>query len=111
MLLLSAVKERLGNEVLHLNHALAGFEQNKKSITAQFSQRRDGAPAAQSNVVGDIVIATDGINSTARRILYPNEGQPKFSSRMLWRGCIERDLYLTDASMVWAGHADQKFIA
>jgi 2-polyprenyl-6-methoxyphenol hydroxylase-like FAD-dependent oxidoreductase len=111
MLLLSAVKERLGDDVLYLNHALTGFEQNEKSITAQFSQRRDGVPAEQSSVTGDILIAADGINSTARRILYPNEGPPKFSGRMLWRGCIERAPYLTGASMVWAGHADQKFIA
>jgi 2-polyprenyl-6-methoxyphenol hydroxylase-like FAD-dependent oxidoreductase len=111
MLLLSAVKERLGDNVLHLNHALTGFEQNEKSITAHFSQRRDGSAAANTNVVGDLLIAADGINSTARRILYPNEGPPKFSGRMLWRGCIERDPYLTGASMVWAGHADQKFIA
>jgi 2-polyprenyl-6-methoxyphenol hydroxylase-like FAD-dependent oxidoreductase len=89
MLLLSAVKERLGEEAVHLNHALTGFEQNEKSITAQFSQRRDGAPAA----------------------LPGNEGPPRFSGRILWRGCLERETYLTGASMVWAGHADQKFIA
>ena len=53
----------------------------------------------------------NGINSTARKILYPDEGPPRFSGRMLWRGCIEREPYLTGASMVWAGHADQKFIA
>jgi 2-polyprenyl-6-methoxyphenol hydroxylase-like FAD-dependent oxidoreductase len=111
MLLLSAVKERLGDAALHLNHALSDFTQTEKNITAQFSQRRDGAPAVQSNVTGDILIAADGINSTARNRLYPNEGPPKFSGRMLWRGCIERDPYLTGASMVWAGHADQKFIA
>ncbi|OAL55525.1 FAD/NAD(P)-binding domain-containing protein [Pyrenochaeta sp. DS3sAY3a] len=111
MLLLSAVEERLGKETLHLNHALTGFEQNASSITAQFSQRRDGASAEQSNVTGDILIAADGINSTARRVLYPDEGPPRFSGRMLWRGCIERSPYLTGASMVWAGHADQKFIA
>jgi 2-polyprenyl-6-methoxyphenol hydroxylase-like FAD-dependent oxidoreductase len=111
MLLLSAVKERLGDAVLHLNHALTGFSQTERSITAQFSQRRDGVPAQQSDVTGDILIAADGINSTARRILYPDEGPPKFSGRMLWRGCIERDPYLTGASMVWAGHTDQKFIA
>jgi hypothetical protein len=28
-----------------------------------------------------------------------------------WRGCVERAPYLTGASMVWAGHANQKFIA
>lgn len=111
MLLLSAVKERLGEDVLHLNHALTGFEQSEKNITAQFSQKRDGAPASLATVTGDLLIAADGINSTARRILYPKEGPPRFSGRMLWRGCIERDPYLTGASMVWAGHADQKFIA
>ncbi|KAF1364121.1 FAD/NAD(P)-binding domain-containing protein [Lizonia empirigonia] len=111
MLLLSAVKERLGEEAVHLNHALTGFEQNEKSIIAQFSQRRDGAPAELSGVAGNVLIAADGINSTARRILYPDEGPPRFSGRMLWRGCLERAPYLTGASMVWAGHADQKFIA
>ncbi|GJC84853.1 5-methylphenazine-1-carboxylate 1-monooxygenase [Colletotrichum liriopes] len=111
MLLLSAVKERLGENAVKLNHALTGFSQDSKSITAEFSQRRDGAPAEQSSVTGDILIAADGINSTARRILYPNEGPPRFSGRMLWRGCLERAPYLTSASMVWAGHADQKFIA
>jgi 2-polyprenyl-6-methoxyphenol hydroxylase-like FAD-dependent oxidoreductase len=111
MLLLSSVKERLGEEAVHLNHALTGFSQDSKSITAQFSQRRDGAPAELSGVRGDVLIAADGINSTARRILYPGEGPPRFSGRMLWRGCLEREPYLTGASMVWAGHADQKFIA
>ncbi|EMD59380.1 hypothetical protein GGP41_009247 [Bipolaris sorokiniana] len=111
MLLLSAVKERLGEDVLYLNHAFTAFDQNNDSITAQFSRRRDGEPADMSSVTGDVLIAADGINSTARKILYPNEGPPRFSGRMLWRGCIERDQYLTGASMVWAGHADQKFIA
>jgi 2-polyprenyl-6-methoxyphenol hydroxylase-like FAD-dependent oxidoreductase len=111
MLLLSAVKERLGEEVLHLNHALTGFDQDEKDITARFSQRRDGMPADLSSVTGDILIAADGINSTARKLLYPDEGPPRFSGRMLWRGCIECPPYLTGASMIWAGHADQKFIA
>jgi 2-polyprenyl-6-methoxyphenol hydroxylase-like FAD-dependent oxidoreductase len=111
MLLLSAVKERLGEDTLYLSHALAGFDQNDDSITAHFSQRKDGALAEMSSVTGDVLIAADGINSTARKLLYPSEGPPKFSGRMLWRGCIERDQYLTGASMVWAGHADQKFIA
>lgn len=111
MLLLSAVKERLGESAVQLNHALTGFSQDEKTITAQFSQRRDGAPADQSAVSGDVLIAADGINSTARKILYPDEGPPRFSGRILWRGCLEREPYLTGASMVWAGHADQKFIA
>ncbi|KAF2731441.1 FAD/NAD(P)-binding domain-containing protein [Polyplosphaeria fusca] len=112
MLLLSAVKERLGADCVRLNHALTEFEQKETSITARFSQRKDlASPAEQSSITADILIAADGINSTVRKFLYPKEGPPRFSGRMLWRGCIERDAYLTGASMVWAGHADQKFIA
>lgn len=111
MLLLSAVKERLGEGCIHLNSALTGFEQNENSITAHFAQRNLESTVLSESIKGDILIAADGINSTARKLLYPNEGPPRFSGRMLWRGCLERDPYLTGASMVWAGHADQKFIA
>lgn len=111
MLLLSAVKERLGQDRIHLQHALSSFTQDDSHITVQFTQRRDGLPAEMAEVTGDLLIAADGINSTARKILYPDEGPPRFSGRMLWRGCIEQEPYLTGASMVWAGHADQKFIA
>jgi 2-polyprenyl-6-methoxyphenol hydroxylase-like FAD-dependent oxidoreductase len=111
MLLLAAVKERLGEGAVKLNHALSGFEEGEKGITARFTQKRDGTLAETGELRGDVLIAADGINSTARRILYPDEGPPRFSGRMLWRGCIERKPYLTGASMVWTGHADQKFIA
>lgn len=97
--------------MVRLNHALSGFDQTDKSITAQFSQRGNHSPAEYTAVTADVLIAADGINSTARRIFYPNEGPPRFSGRMLWRGCIEREPYLTGASMIWAGYADQKFIA
>jgi len=45
----------------------------------------------------DAMIAADGINSEARRIFYPHEGPPRFSGRMLWRGCLEKEPYLTGA--------------
>ncbi|KAF4550109.1 FAD-binding domain-containing protein 20 [Elsinoe fawcettii] len=123
MLLLDAVKERLGEDKVHLNHALSNFEQDSKAaefpgsspsgtITAHFVRRSDLAlPADIPSMTGSLLIAADGINSTARRLLYPNEGPPCFSGRMLWRGCIEQGPYLTGASMVWAGHENQKFIA
>lgn len=108
MLLLGAVEERLGKGCVKLGWRVERFEQRDDEITAFFSQRQ-GGEAVQ--VTGDVLVAADGINSTVRRLLYPDEGPPRFSGRMLWRGCLERDPYLTGASMVWAGHADQKFIA
>ncbi|KAL1651964.1 hypothetical protein SLS58_000087 [Diplodia intermedia] len=130
MLLLDAVKERVGPDRVHLNHALAAFTQDEAAgtVTATFVQRSrntsssaaeapaatptEPTPAAIPSKTGALLIACDGINSTARRQLYPAEGPPHFSGRMLWRGCLSLDQpYLTGRSMVWAGHADQKFIA
>ncbi|EAQ90318.1 hypothetical protein CHGG_02253 [Chaetomium globosum CBS 148.51] len=113
MLLLDEVKARIGSDRVHLDHAFSAYEQDASSITARFIRR--GAPKGElpaiPSMTAAVLIAADGINSTARRLLYPHEGPPRFSGRMLWRGCVERAPYLTGASMVWAGHANQKFIA
>lgn len=111
MLLLDTVKERLGEDRIHLNHSIVSLEQKVGSVTAHFVQRKTGAKAEIPSMNANILIAADGINSTVRKLLYPEEGPPRFSGRMLWRGCLEREPYLTGASMVWAGHANQKFIA
>jgi hypothetical protein len=46
-----------------------------------------------------------------RRQLYPDEGPPRFSGRLLWRGVTESLPFLTGRSMVMIGHARQKFVA
>src|SRR5690606_40182550 len=57
------------------------------------------------------MIAADGIHSVVRKFYYPDEGLPKFSGRILWRGITESTPYLTGKSMIMAGHQDQKFVA
>ncbi|KAK5658010.1 hypothetical protein OQA88_2564 [Cercophora sp. LCS_1] len=112
MLLLDAAKSRLGASHIHLDHALVSCSQDNHAITANFVRRSNAdEPPTHPSMTGAVLIAADGINSTARRLLYPDEGPPRFSGRMLWRGCVETEPYLTGASMVWAGHANQKFIA
>ena len=111
-LLLTAVKERLGEKCVHTDHTFTSYTQNETSITANFTRRSNHTlPAEVPSKTTDVLVAADGINSTARRLLYPNEGPPNFSGRLLWRGVSKRAPFLTGRSMVWAGHADQKFIA
>ncbi|TLS26653.1 hypothetical protein PpBr36_04037 [Pyricularia pennisetigena] len=110
MVLLDAVRKRIGEDRIHLGHSLVNFQQDDKSITI-FCQHAENTEDAVPSMTGDVLIAADGINSATRKLLYPDEGPPRFSGRILWRGCVEREPYLTGASMVWAGFADQKFIA
>jgi 2-polyprenyl-6-methoxyphenol hydroxylase-like FAD-dependent oxidoreductase len=113
MLLLDTVRERLGNERIHLNHTFARFEQDEEAgkITAHFIQRSSDQSPATPSFTADLLIAADGINSTARKILYPAEGPARFSGHVIWRGCVEREPYLTGASMVSGGNVTQKFVA
>jgi 2-polyprenyl-6-methoxyphenol hydroxylase-like FAD-dependent oxidoreductase len=114
MLLLDTVKERLGADCIHLDHTFTSFEQNERggTVTAKFIRRGNPEePPEFPTRTAEVLLACDGINSTVRRILYPEEGPARFSGRILWRGCVERKAYLTGASMVWGGHANQKFIA
>ncbi len=111
-MLLKALKERLGDGCVHTDHVFTSYTQNDTGITANFTRRSyPTLPAEIPSKTADALIAADGINSTARKLLYPNEGPPNFSVRLLWRGVSKRSPFLTDRSMVWAGHADQKFIA
>jgi 2-polyprenyl-6-methoxyphenol hydroxylase-like FAD-dependent oxidoreductase len=113
MLLLEAVRERLGEDSIKLGRRFESWKEDELGITAKFSEIVNGQKK-ELEVQGDSIVACDGINSTARALLYPHEGPPQFSGRMLWRGCIKlppTQEFLTGASMVWGGHADQKFIA
>ena len=95
-LLLRTVKKRLGEHNLLLGHTLESFRQSESSVSTTFKVGGDEKRIAEANVL----LGADGINSAVRATLYPNEGPPKFSGRMLWRGCCEGVPYLSGARYV-----------
>lgn len=109
MLLLDAVIEQLGEEAVLTGHHLTAFEQDAGGVTAYFDNKKTGESLGTYHA--DILIAADGIHSVVRKHFYPNEGLPKYSGRILWRGITEADPYLTGRSMIMAGHQNQKFVA
>jgi 5-methylphenazine-1-carboxylate 1-monooxygenase len=102
-----AVLAELG-DVVRFGHTLAGFEQDEHGTTAHFADR-DDQPLASARA--DFLVGADGIHSVVRRHFYPDEGVPKFGGRILWRATTESEPFLSGSSMVWAGHANQKFVA
>ena len=95
VVLLDAVKARLGADRLHLGWHCEGFSQDESSVTLKF---RDREP-----VKGKAAIACDGIHSVIRKQLYPGEGEPRYSGVNMWRGVTRWKPILTGASMIRAG--------
>ncbi len=97
-----------------LEHAASRLEvtMNRRLVHVDGSsarlESRDGERCIEE---ADVIVAADGIHSAARAQLYPSEGLPRFSGRVLWRGTTSSPPFLTGATMIMAGHQDQKFVA
>jgi 2-polyprenyl-6-methoxyphenol hydroxylase-like FAD-dependent oxidoreductase len=107
-MLLQRATERLGAERILTGHAVKRFETRGEKAHAVFEHRKTGAEVAE--VTADLLVAADGIHSTVRAALYPDEGPPKYSGRVLWRGACRWKPFLTGRSMMQAGHATQKAV-
>ncbi len=94
-ILLDAVKAKLGADRLHLGFHCTGFEQDERSVQANF---RD-----QGRIEGAALIACDGIHSVVRHQLYPKEGEPRYSGINMWRGVTRWKPILDGATMTRAG--------
>lgn len=109
MLLLEETRARLGTDAVRTGYHLQSFEERGDEIVARFIDRETGQVVAEET--GDALIGADGIHSVVRKRFYPDEGEPKFSGRVLWRAVSEAPPFRTGQSMVMVGHADQKFVA
>jgi len=109
MLLLQATQDRLGPDAVRFGHALVDVKSAYDATSATFVDRSNGRSSGV--VEADILLAADGIHSAARRVFYPDEGPPKWNGVMLWRSTSQSGKVLGGRSMLWAGHARQKFVA
>jgi len=109
MILLTAARERLGADRVLTGHQLTGWDETSAGVRAHFVHRRTGAP--HDDAEGSLLIAADGIHSTVRSVLYPNEGPPLWNGAIMWRGITTGQPFLDGRTMIMAGHEAQKFVA
>ncbi len=107
MILYRGAQAMLGTDNIRFGRRIAGFEQKDKRVTARFVDR-DGAEVERAEA--DILIGADGIHSAVRAHFYPNEGPPKWQGILMWRGITVGKPFLDGATMVQAGHHNQKFV-
>ncbi len=109
-LLYRTVVERLGKDGVLTGHAIKRFDAGSAAILARavFENRRTGEEVAEAGA--ELIVAADGIHSTVRAAFFPDEGLPRYSGRVLWRGTCIAPPFLTGRSMMQAGHATQKAV-
>jgi len=107
MVLLQAAQAMLGDDRIRMGRRLAGFQHEGAAVTSRFIDR-GGAEVEQAQ--SDILIGADGIHSAVRAHFHPNEGPPKWQGVMMWRGVTLARPFLDGATMVQAGHHNQKFV-
>ena len=98
-ILFEAVRERLGEAALHLDHRAVATEEGADGVLLQL-QDSEGRP--RPAVRADAVIACDGVNSMLRRQFYPDE-QLAFAGINTWRGVTVRPPILTGKSYLRIG--------
>ena len=106
-ILLDAARERIGAENILTGHHLKDWSETAGGVRAGFVDR-NGDPAGEYE--GSVLIGADGIHSSMRAKLYPQEGAPIWNGRILWRGITSANAFLTGRTMIMAGHEILKFV-
>jgi 5-methylphenazine-1-carboxylate 1-monooxygenase len=106
-MLLQALRERLGAAAVRAGHRLVDFEQDAAEVRARFADSRDNVIASSR---GDVLVGADGIHSTVRSLLFPNEGPPHWNGIMMWRGATQWPEFDSGSSMIIAGGVNAKLV-
>jgi 2-polyprenyl-6-methoxyphenol hydroxylase-like FAD-dependent oxidoreductase len=104
-LLHDAVEQRMPGHV-HVDRSLVSYRETDSQIEATFVSA-SGESFVES---GDVLIGADGIHSRLRQILFPDEGKPRWSGRLMWRGTANWKKFGDGKHFVVAGQNDSRLV-
>ena len=99
LILVSAVRDRLGTDAIVTGQKCVRVGHGDGSALA-YTEDEDGAVTQWE---ADVVVGCDGVHSAVRRCLHSDEGPPRYSGCMMWRGATVTPPFLSGASMVRVG--------
>lgn len=100
-----ALEERYPGHV-HCDRKFIGYDETADGVTARF-EARDGTVHM---VAGEVLVGADGIHSALRAHLYPDEGRPRWSGRIMWRGTADWPAFSEGRTFVIAGNIDTRLV-
>ena len=98
--------ERLGPAAPLSGRRLIGYTQNADHVAATF----EGPDGARETAEGDALIGADGIHSTLRAVLHPDDPGIRWNGIQMWRGAVDWPAFDGGDSMVIAGDAVAKLV-
>jgi 2-polyprenyl-6-methoxyphenol hydroxylase-like FAD-dependent oxidoreductase len=109
MILLAAVRSRLGPDAVRTGTAFASFAESPSGVDVRVRDRSSGT---LSVLRGDVLVGADGLYSGVRSQLHPGEPPPRWGGIMMWRGVTQGAPFLTGRTVAVAGtNAALKFVA
>jgi 2-polyprenyl-6-methoxyphenol hydroxylase-like FAD-dependent oxidoreductase len=99
-LLLNEVRNKLGNENVHIGWRCTDVVQKDDYVMAEFINPQGEVLPKQK---GSLLIGCDGIHSKIRQLFYPEEGAPLYQGINLWRGMTKWKPFFSGASMLRIG--------
>jgi 2-polyprenyl-6-methoxyphenol hydroxylase-like FAD-dependent oxidoreductase len=92
----------MGETSVSLNQKLVAFRSYSDYVEVDFVNSSTGDLITER---AKVLVGADGINSTVRKILYPNEGRPLWKGTTIYRGVTQTDkLYLDGRTMILMGN-------
>ena len=100
MMLLHAVRNRLGTDAVRTGLAVERFENSDARVSVELRDRWTGCLVVES---AGVLVGADGINSAVRAQLHPQEGPLIWNGIHLWRGLTETEPFLGGRTMILSG--------
>ncbi len=102
MMLYHTLLERAGQDSVLPGKRAVGYETgDNATLLLEDGTRAEGA----------VLIGADGIHSALRAQMYPDEGEPIWNGRVLWRATTRAPEYFGGAAMVMVGHDTLRLVA
>ncbi|HEY1230812.1 MAG TPA: flavin-dependent oxidoreductase [Ramlibacter sp.] len=106
MLLYRAVLERLGEDAVLLGHRVVGYRNEADRVVASI-ESRDGRRVEAS---GDLLVAADGLHSTVRAQMHPDQPPIHWGGAIMWRGTTPGVPIRSGASFVGLGSLKHRVV-
>lgn len=106
MALLETLIDRCGPDCVTFDAEVLAYRTTETGVELDTMQN-----GARRQHAGAMLVGADGIHSALRAQMYPEEGAPVWGGAIMWRGTSLAAPFLSEASMILAGHDTQRFVA